>query len=225
MVEQLTLQLERGGSNPTSPLQLFVRLITKNTAALCYRRWHYLGDKGFLQVYGFGAYYDGLIHGAISFHPPSAPETVIGLFGNDSQDGIWEIGRLAMSPDCPRNSESRFIAVAIRLLRRATPVKAIITYADSSVGHTGIIYRASGFIYLGLTAPKKDFWVDSRIQERGKTHGINGEWRDRPRKHKYIKTFEVSTGIANIVLELGSSKRTSAPSKAKIIAHFASSEQ
>ena len=190
LIEQLSFQTGEGGSTPTSPLQLFVRPISKATAAWCYRQWHYLKDTGFLHQYSFGAYYDGVIWGAITFHPPSAPETVMGLFNSTSQSSIYEIGRLAMDDRCPRNSESRFIAVAMRLLRKAVPVKAIITYADSAVGHTGTIYRASGFTYLGLTDPKDDFWIDGKIQQRGKTRGMGGVWLSRSRKHKFIKRFD-----------------------------------
>jgi len=173
-----------------------MKIINHETARNCYRRWHYLGDTDFLATYNFGAYFDEVIQGAISFHPPSAPETVRGLFNTEEQDGYWEIGRLAMSDKCPHNSESRFIAIAIRLLRKRTQVKALITYADTAVGHTGIIYRASGFTYIGLTNPKADFWVNGKIQQRGKTRGINGEWKPRSRKHLYVKLFEGVNGIA-----------------------------
>jgi hypothetical protein len=173
-----------------------LREISYETARNCYRRWHYLGNTGFLATYSFGAYFDGSIMGAISFHPPSARETIRGLFQTEEQAGFWEIGRLAMSDDCPPNSESRFIAIAIRLLKRRTQIKAIITYADTAAGHKGIIYRAAGFVYLGLTAPKADFWVDGKIQQRGKTRGIQGKWKARSRKHLYVKTFEDVNVIA-----------------------------
>ena len=192
MTEQLSFQIENGGLIPTSPLQLFVKPINKETASICYKRWHYLGNKGFIQIFGFGAYYDGVIQGAISYHQPSAVETVKGLFNDTNQNGIWEIGRLAMSNDCPKNSESRFIAISIKLLRKLTNVKAILTYADSGVGHVGTIYKASGFKYLGLTDKKSDFWIDGKIQERGKTKGIDGTWIPRSQKHKYIKIYDKS---------------------------------
>jgi len=63
-------QMGDGGSTPTSALQLFVKPISKKTAELCYKMWHYLGDKGFLATYSFGAYYDGDCLGAISYGIP-----------------------------------------------------------------------------------------------------------------------------------------------------------
>ena len=183
-------QKESGGAIPTSPLHLYIKEINKVTAKNCYRRWHYLKDTDFIQMFNYGAYFNGMIVGAISYGPPSAPETVKGLFGTTNQQGYFEIKRLAMNDDCPKNSESRFIAISCKLLRRTTEVKGIVTYADSSVNHTGIIYKASGFEYKGLTAPKKDFWVNGRIKQRGKTKGVKGEWKDRPRKHLFIKIFK-----------------------------------
>ena len=189
MAEQLTFQFEDGGSIPTSPLQLILKRISKHEALECMKKWHYLGDKNFIASYNFGVFYTNILYGCISFGPPSAWETVYGIFKNKDQHDIFEIKRLALSNELPKNSESRVIAIAIKLLKRITKIKAIITYADSRVGHTGIIYRASGFKYLGLTVPKKDFWVDGKIQERGKTHGVAGEWKSRSRKHKFIKIF------------------------------------
>ena len=197
MAKQLSFQMEIGGSIPTSPLQLIVSPIPKATAALCYQKWHYLKEKGFRSSLSYGAFYEGQIWGAITFHGVSAPETVVGLFGLDrnDQNGIFEIGRLAMDDRCPKNSESRFIAVSIRLLRKIFSVRAVITYADTAVGHVGTIYKATGFSYIGLTDPKADFWVNGKVQERGKTKGIDGEWRPRSQKHRYVKIFDTKLSL------------------------------
>lgn len=184
-------QGKEGGSIPTSPLQLRFEVIDPRTAAVAYRRWHYLGDVGFLSQISFGAYFEGELEGAISYGPLSAPE-MKGYWDRKSQFGWYEIKRLAMSPNCPRNSESRFIGKTISLLRRRCIVSGIVTYADSAAGHTGIIYKASGFQYMGLTAQKTDFWVDNVNvgQRRQGIKGKTGEWRPRSRKHLFIKQFE-----------------------------------
>ena len=184
--EQLLFQIEDGGAVPTSPLQMQIRMINNLTAKNAYKKWHYLKDQDFIGMYNFGAYYDGLLGGAISFGPPSAEETIQGLFGHKDQNGYFEIKRLAMNDNWPKNSESRFISVSLKLLNKMTEVKGIITYADTSVGHTGTIYKATGFKYKGLTSPKKDYWVMGKIQQRGKIRG-NGEWRERSQKHLFYK--------------------------------------
>jgi hypothetical protein len=79
-------------------------------------------------------------------------------------------------------------------LRRETKVRAILSYADCEF-HTGVVYAASNFGYYGLTSPKKDFWISqidgSYIKHnRGKVKGIDGEWRDRTRKHRFVMIFD-----------------------------------
>ncbi len=184
--EQTLFQVEDGGAIPTSPLQLFIKEINKLTAKNFYTKWHYLGDTGFISTINYGAYYNDILQGVISYGSPNATE-VRGHFDRYNQKGWWEIKRLAMVDSCPKNSESRFIAISMKLLRKRFYVKGIITLADSSVNHTGIIYKASGFKYLGLTTPKMDFYVNGKIKQRGKTRGMNGEWKPRPQKHLFLR--------------------------------------
>jgi len=189
---------KEGGSIPTSPLQLRFEIVQPKTAAVAYRKWHYLGRNPFLSQVNFGAYFNGVLLGAISFGPLGAPE-LKGYWDRETQAGWYEIKRLVMSPECPRNSESRFIGKTITLLRKRCVVRGLVAYADDSAGHTGIIYKASGFKYLGLTAAKTDFWVgDKNVganrSTKIKIKGQVGEWRPRSRKHLFIKTFSPIPG-------------------------------
>lgn len=186
--ERSLFQMADSGAIPTSPLQFFIKEVSKLTASRFFKKWHYLGNSGFISTVNYGAYYDGFLVGSISYGAPNATE-LEGYFNRHTQYGWWEIKRLAMTDSCPKNSESRFIGISIKLLRKKYDVLGIVTLADDGVGHKGIIYRASGFKYLGLTDIKKDFYINGKIQQRGKTKGKNGEWLNRSRKHKYIKVF------------------------------------
>lgn len=190
MVEPSLFQAKGDGSIPISPLQLILDGVDKKTAKRCYDKWHYLKGKDFLSSFSFGIFYNGRLWGCITFKQPSAQQTVKGLFNTTNQNHIYEIGRFALSDFLPKNSESRVIAMGIKLLKKLDKnLKAIITYADTAMGHKGTIYKAVGFQYKGLTSPKKDFWVNGKIQERGKTKNINGEWKARSQKHLFIKIF------------------------------------
>ena len=177
-----------GSSILTSPLQLRFEIISSRTATVAYRRWHYLSDTPFLSQINFGAYFNGRLEGAISFGTPNATE-LNGYWDRSTQFGWHEIKRLVMSPVCPHNSESRMIGKTISMLRKRCVTLGIVTYADTSQGHVGTIYKASGFKYLGLTDPKNDYWINGKIKQRGKTTNMNGEWRSRPQKHLFVKTF------------------------------------
>lgn len=189
--EQPLFQVVDGGAVPTSPLQFKVKLINKLTARNFYKKWHYLKDKDFLSTYNFGAYFEGYLVGVISFGVMSA-HTITGLYSQNSQDGWWEIKRLAMNDGCPKNSESRLIRIGVKLLREIEKVKGIITYADTAMGHKGTIYKASNFEYKGLTDPKTDYMVGDvnwGAKRNWDKRPLNGEWVKRSRKHLFVKTF------------------------------------
>lgn len=193
VVTRSLFQEKEGSSILTSPHQLRIKHIGRGEAEQCYRLWHYLGEKGFMSSYNFGVFFGDELLGCISYGVPNAIE-MEGLFTRYNQKGWWEIKRFALSPLCPKNSESRMIAVSLRILRKLEPtLKGIITYADSGVGHTGTIYRASGFSYKGLTAQKTDLFIDGKIAgKKGQYRRVEKEreeWRARSRKHLFIKQF------------------------------------
>ena len=60
--------------------------------------------------------------------------------------------RYWLSDDLPKNSESRVLGIVLRSLRRHTHLKFIVTYADPAHGHLGVIYKATNFVYTGLSS-------------------------------------------------------------------------
>jgi len=70
----------------------------------------------------------------------------------EDQERTLELHRMVLLDAAPRNSPSRCLAIARRLIRRLYPdVKRLIAYADPGVGHTGTVYRAAGWQYTGKT--------------------------------------------------------------------------
>lgn len=70
----------------------------------------------------------------------------------ESEQDIIELRRLVCIDETPKNTESFFIGVTLRWLKKNTTVKKVISYADPSFGHTGVIYRASNFEHIGYTS-------------------------------------------------------------------------
>lgn len=178
-----------GGSTPTSALQLVIKPIELQAAMDCFRRWHYLGDANIFATRSFGVYVNNWLSGALSFGPPHATE-LMGYYDRHTQSGWWEIVRFALRDDLPKNSESRSLAIAIKMLRHAENVVGIVTRADSGQNHTGTIYRAIGFTYLGLSAPKTDAVIDGKVVHRGIRKGSGATWIPRSRKHVFVKMFK-----------------------------------
>lgn len=177
----------------------FVEKIPISISKLFLTKYHYLGKKPFRHSHVYGMTSETDLLGVCVFHGISVPETCVGAFGvpRNDQHGMWELGRLAMHTSMNGgNHTSWFVSRAIKQLCKDTEVRAIISYADSSAGHIGSIYRACNALYCGMSAPKKDFYINGKLQERGKTKNVvGGEWRDRPQKHRYIWLFDPTLNL------------------------------
>lgn len=70
----------------------------------------------------------------------------------DNPDGLLELKRLVCVDDTPKNTESYFIGWSLRWLQRNTDLDMIISYADTTYGHEGIVYKATNFKSMGQTS-------------------------------------------------------------------------
>jgi hypothetical protein len=99
---------------------------------------------------------------------------------------------MAFDDVLPRNSESRALAIAFRLIRKNAPqVKWIISFADATQSGDGAIYRAVGFV---LTAIKENdqIWEapdGERAARLVKTNLNEGSGRD-----KYVDKYLTGSG-------------------------------
>lgn len=88
----------------------------------------------------------GKIYGVAMFGIPTGK--------NGNLDGTVECKRFVLMREAPKNVASWFMAKCLKVLQQDKSISQIISYADELHGHTGIIYQASNFEYLGLQAKK-----------------------------------------------------------------------
>lgn len=69
----------------------------------------------------------------------------------ENKEDIIELRRLCCIDDTPKNTESYFIGKTLKWLLKNTSIKKVISYADNTYGHRGVIYQASNFKHLGKT--------------------------------------------------------------------------
>lgn len=184
-------------------MSIEIKEIDKSQASTILNSFHYLSkiSKGFKSGINIGLFIDNELLGVCIFTGFPVPELVVGLFGlpRTDQIGFFELSRLCLHPSLQikgKNIASQFLAKSIKYIRKNYSVRAILSYADSDF-HTGTIYQACNFKYYGLTDEKKDFFVKQKDGSfsklsRGKTKGIEGEWRNRSRKHRYLLIFDKS---------------------------------
>ena len=191
-------------------VQYYIDRVNKEELKELLYTHHYLKDesKDFKSGWNYGLFKRtdwecplniGGCFGSAIFTGLPVPEIAVGAFGlqRDAQQGIFELSRLCIHPDVQKeeyNITSWFLSRCIRRFRKDTKVRAILSYADAN-HHSGIIYRACNFRYFNLTDAKSDFWIKqpdgSFIKHsRGPTKGLEGEWRPRSRKHRYLMIFD-----------------------------------
>ena len=73
---------------------------------------------------------------------------------------VLSLTRLVLDPSVPTNGASFLLSKSIRNLKKEGKYKALVTYADESQGHTGNIYRACNWTYVGRTGPYPR-WISS----------------------------------------------------------------
>jgi hypothetical protein len=130
---------------------IIVRVIQSKTATAFIKKWHYSGKVVQNSSVHFGAFLDGKLHGVMSFGSPLDKRKVLPLVEGTKWNEMVELNRMAFDEHLPKNSESRCIAIAIKLFRRNAPhVKWILSFADGTQCGDGTIYRASGFALTSI---------------------------------------------------------------------------
>lgn len=132
-----------------APLQVARRLIAEH---------HYSRGSSKAIVFMHGLYRaDGELCGAAHWIPPTKPAAV--SVNRDHWRDVLSLSRLVVLPGEPVNSASYLIGRSIRLIRAAGRWRTLLTYADESQGHTGAIYRATNWKFIGRTKPRR-MWIN-----------------------------------------------------------------
>ena len=134
-----------------SAKDIVVKPITAQAANALVKRVHYSGKVVNNSTLHFGAYLNDKLEGAMSFGSPLDKRKVLPLVEGTQWNGMLELNRMAFSDLLPRNSESRAMAVAFRLIKKHYPhIEWILSFSDATQCGDGTIYRASGFVLTGL---------------------------------------------------------------------------
>ena len=137
-----------------SAKDLVVKPIGAKDAAELVRRIHYSGKVTQNSQLHLGVFLDGRLEGAMQFGPSMDKRKMLGLVPGTGWNGFLELNRMAFSDRLPRNSESRALGVAFRMIRKHYPhIEWIVSFSDATQCGDGTIYRASGFV---LTSIKKN---------------------------------------------------------------------
>lgn len=183
--------------NAASRADYEIKLHTLAPCAALIREHHYAHGCANTSVMSVGMFRDGALVGAALWMPPTrvCAETV----DRDRWRRVLSLSRLAVVPGEPTNAASMLIGWCIRKLKKESKWIAIVTYADESQGHTGTIYKATGWAYAGRTKPEPR-WIDStgrqvsRLSTKSRTaddmRALGYTMHGKFAKHKFTMRLE-----------------------------------
>ena len=163
--------------------------------------------NGVQSLYHYGLYTEGnfglpKMIGAMMYAYPSMPATAA-KYNPINPTKCLELRRLVCIDDTPKNTESYFIGQTFKMLKRDTDMEVVVSFADQHHGHTGVIYKATNFEYLGETARGRVLMVDGKemhsrslnqldrpygreLNRRYKAGDENIFWKNTEPKHIYV---------------------------------------
>jgi hypothetical protein len=158
---------------------------------------HYLHRKcPVSHSYGLIDRSTGEVVGVVTYGVSPSSTLLKGICGPDEAKNVYELNRLWVDDKVAKNGESYLVANSMKYLDR----EIVVSFADTSQGHVGIIYQAANFLYTGLSSKFRDPKVKGKENQHHATYanGLtnaqviekfgeeNVYFVDRPRKHRYI---------------------------------------
>lgn len=137
-----------------SAKDIIVKPIKSSIANEFVKKHHYSGKVVNSQLH-FGCFLNGGLGGVMSFGPSLDKRHIQGLVKDTPFNDFLELNRMAFSDLLPRNSESRCLSIAFKMIKKYYPnIKWIVSFADGCQCGDGTIYRASGFKLTGIKKNK-----------------------------------------------------------------------
>lgn len=137
-----------------------VRRITTKEAKEYIHKHHYSHGSHHSPSPCYGLFDGDNLIGCLMFATPCSERVRASIFGKEYVSKVIELHRLHILDVTPRNTESWFISRCLKKLHEDRPdIWAVVSFSDSTEGHTGIIYKATNALYYGKSA-KQTFYLD-----------------------------------------------------------------
>lgn len=191
-------------ANPLRKSDWLVDTCSLEQAVDLVKRLHYAAGASNSATFRHGLYrqedWPLVVSGAAIWIPPTRGAAEASLREAGLDDRGWQrvlsLSRLVIDPDVPTNAASYLLARSAKRIRQDGRWDLLVTYADEWQGHTGAIYLAAGWEYVGKTRPERVYVKDGvlvarKAGPRTRTHAemlaLGAEYRGAHAKHKFRK--------------------------------------
>ena len=152
---------------------IIVKVIPSKIANDFVKENHYSGKVVPNSKLHFGCFLDDKLHGVMSYGSSINKKGTINLVAGTKWNGFIELNRMAFDDYLPKYSESRCIAISMRLLKKNAPhIKWVISFADGTQCGDGTIYRASGFKLVGVSKNAGICKINGKVAHIKKTYDM-----------------------------------------------------
>lgn len=130
-----------------------IKEISKEECLKMIQKYHYSNTLPKINKHCLGFFLENELVGVITLGYGTRPlHTIKRIFPSLSTNDYYEIGRMCMTEEMTKNSESQMIRMCVKWLKENEPqIKILFTWADGMIGKPGYVYQASGFIYAGYS--------------------------------------------------------------------------
>lgn len=179
--------------------------------------WHYSKTMPVCKLVKIGVWEDSCFVGALIFGMSNNTKTGE-QFGVTNFEAC-ELLRVALGKH--KTETTRVVSIALKMLHKAqSKLKCVVSYADTNVGHSGIIYRAGNWDYLGQIKSSDTLLLNGKeihnrslcasnstvIRDENPIRHILPNKKKLP-KHKFVYWFDKSAREVFMQKRLLSSKR------------------
>ena len=143
-------------------------------------------------MFSYGLFINKTLKGIVTYGLPPSNSVCIGICGEKFKQDVLELNRLFLF-DNNKNEASFLVSHSMKSLPKP---KIIVSYADSSMKHTGYIYQATNFLYTGLSYKVKEWRLKNTNKHSRTLYGKYNveqmrnsddfECVERSRKHRYL---------------------------------------
>ena len=143
--------------------------------------------------FAFGLFESKILRGILTIGKPASPSLCDGICGKEYSKYVYELNRLCVEDNLEKNTLSFFVGKCLKLI---PDNMILVSYADTSMNHSGYIYQATNWIYTGLSDKRTEWQLigsnshSKSLCDKYTTEEMRGsdkfEMAERPRKHRYV---------------------------------------
>lgn len=157
----------------TPVCEMVVKQIRVREARKYIASFHYSRTMPDSTRFSYAGYLGDKLAGIICYGMGCGKSQYTSLFPNIENGHYIELTRLWCAEDMPKNTESKLISESLRML--PSEIEVVLSFSDEGEGHSGTIYQATNWYYVGANNGGK-MLVKDGMKKHPRLIGI---YRDR----------------------------------------------